>query len=116
MQKAKGSLAEYIKMKGGKVPIPECREIISQILEGLKYLHSLDIAHRDMKPGNILMMSYHTLKNAVKITDFSISAKLTDVLPAEISDTMGTPKYKAPEQFTGQPCSTVNIIKPFIIS
>ena len=78
-----------------------------QMLQGIKYLHQMDVAHRDLKPGNILLTSYSHLESAVRITDFSISAKLTDAFPHELTDTAGTFLYMAPEQFAVHPCTTV---------
>ncbi len=112
MDKAMGSLSDYIMIKGGKLPEEECREIMRQLMEGLKYLHLSNIVHRDMKPGNILMMSFDDLKDSVKITDFSISAKLTDAMPYELVDTAGTLLYKAPEQFSASPCTTYTDMWP----
>jgi len=107
MDRAKCSLSDYIKKHKGKVPIEEVKIILRQIMQGLQYLHIQNIAHRDMKPGNILLMSTTNLSQSVKITDFSISAKLNDALPYELFDTAGTFLYKAPEQFTGSLSTTV---------
>jgi len=106
MELAKCSLADYIK-KRGKLTEEESKVILRQILSGLKYLHISNIVHRDLKPANILLMSDKTLEGTIKISDFSISAKLTKALPFELTDTVGTFHYKAPEQFTSEGCTTV---------
>ena len=61
-----------------------------QIAEGLKFLHSKNIVHRDMKPSNIL---YDFLGNW-KITDFGLSRHVNTSMTANC----GTNDYRAPEQ------------------
>ena len=46
--------------------------IFKQIIDGLEYLHSINIMHRDIKPDNILFDK----SNNIKITDFGLSALL----------------------------------------
>ena len=87
--------------------------IISEIAKGLDYAHTktdkqtgrpLNIIHRDIKPGNILI-SYN---GQVKITDFGIAKAVRDpeaTMPGTGKDTTilpmiikGTPAYMSPEQ------------------
>lgn len=66
--------------------------IMRQILDGLLYLHSNNILHRDMSLSNLLLTS--DLK--VKIADFGLATQLSR--PDEKHMTMcGTPNYISPE-------------------
>ncbi|EFA84844.1 putative protein serine/threonine kinase [Heterostelium album PN500] len=71
--------------------------IIKQILHGLEYLHSLNIAHRDLKSANIMINS----KAEVKIIDFGFSIDLT-TLKADIH-MCGSPYWMSPEQIQEKP-------------
>lgn len=46
-------------------------KIYSQVLQGVKYCHSMDVAHRDLTPANILL----TEDMVVKLADFGLSVK-----------------------------------------
>ncbi|KAI5954278.1 hypothetical protein KGF54_002053 [Candida jiufengensis] len=68
-----------------------------QILCGLKYIHSADVVHRDLKPGNILV----TTQGILKICDFGLARgihpKFFKNRVATITNYVATRWYRAPE-------------------
>ncbi|MFM2249454.1 MAG: hypothetical protein RLZZ358_381 [Bacteroidota bacterium] len=93
------TLKEYLDRKGA-LPDNEVREIFSQMLDAVGYVHEQKLVHRDIKPSNFMIDK----KGKVKLMDFGI-AKNTDQNAAEYTQTgtgmmMGTPMYMSPEQIT----------------
>jgi len=78
---------------------------ISQILQGLYFLHSQRIVHGDIKPENIIFTSQKS--KALKIIDFGYARKRTQFKYCNMP--RGTPMYMAPDYLTGQYTENVDI-------
>lgn len=79
---------------------PVLLSFAKDLVFALSYLHSNGIIYCDLKPGNILLNEYSTLK----LCDFGLSQKLVDMVHGEEHateniDRQGTPYYMAPELF-----------------
>ena len=62
------------------------------VIDGLEYVHSKKVAHRDLKPQNILLFGPQLTP---KIADFGVSKVIQTIITN--SAMVGTPKYAAPE-------------------
>ncbi|XP_078431000.1 MAP3K epsilon protein kinase 1-like [Wolffia australiana] len=88
-----GSLATIIKPnKFGPFPESLVAVYISQVLEGLVYLHEQGVIHRDIKGANILT----TKEGLVKLADFGVATKLNEA-DLNTHSVVGTPYWMAPE-------------------
>ena len=65
---AGGDLLNYVR-KRRRLKEPLAKKIFKQIIDGLRYIHSKNVAHRDIKLDNILLDG----KGQVKIADFGVS-------------------------------------------
>ena len=95
-----GTLTQFLKKRYFNFSESQAANIINQIGQGLKYLHSYGIVHRDLKTENIMMTQLND-NGIIKIMDFGLS-KI--VGPKEgLIDGYGTLNYVAPEVLLREP-------------
>ena len=86
------SLYQYLKQNSqSRLPEGEVRKIFKQVAEGIDYMHSKNVTHRDIKLENLLLED--KTKN-IKIIDFGFAISCKD---RKLTSFCGTPSYMAPE-------------------
>jgi eukaryotic-like serine/threonine-protein kinase len=109
------SVAQLLQTKGRLGP-ETAVEIGVQACGGLEYAHRQGIIHRDVKPGNLMVIggpagrrrrdsSAHeppTGEMTVKLTDFGIARASAQTRLTQVGSVVGTAAYLAPEQARGE--------------
>lgn len=92
-----GNLYELMKSrKGNPFPDYKIRSILSQVLDGLAFMHRRGYFHRDIKPENLLMRG-----NVCKVADFGLAKEIRSLPP--YTDYVSTRWYRAPEVLLRSP-------------
>jgi hypothetical protein len=79
-------------------------ELMRQTLEGLTAAHALGMLHRDIKPGNIMVLDLPSGAFQVKILDFGLSKIAAEPSTQTVDEegfVTGSVYYMAPEQMEG---------------
>ncbi len=87
-------LRQLLKRKG-RLNDEEAKTYLRGVLEGLEYLHSRNVVHRDVKLANVLLDDNHK----TKLCDFGVAACTEE---GERWTLCGTPNYVAPEIVNGE--------------
>jgi serine/threonine-protein kinase len=90
-------------------------EVGAQACAGLEYAHRQGIIHRDVKPGNLMVIGGPAGRRApstahdpptgemtVKLTDFGIARAAEQTRLTQVGSVVGTAAYLAPEQARGE--------------
>ena len=96
MELLEGEDLEHFCEKNSLLPLRKVLDIIAETADALDYAYTQGVIHRDIKPGNIML-----LKNGhIKVTDFGI-AKAVSSSQTRTGIILGTPNYMSPEQING---------------
>lgn len=87
------------KLQQFPLPPRAAAELVYTLADAVRHAHERGVVHRDLKPANVLFLRDGT----PKLADFGL-AKLPDDEACDVTrtgETLGTPRYMAPEQTTG---------------
>ncbi|KAG8937814.1 hypothetical protein FRC03_007829 [Tulasnella sp. 419] len=105
-----GNVIEYLTLN----PIANRLSLVSDITQGLEYLHSIPVVHGDIKPENVLVDS----NGSASICDLGVAQFLDEALrvtgrTTSTPDTGGIDHYCCPELIEGKPKTTMSDIWAF---
>lgn len=114
MEYLEGETLDEVLKRRGKLPPVEAARLIYQALQGLTHIQEQDMVHRDLEPGNLMLVpaarpgqADTTLHATLKILDIGLGRALFDeggpetTSPVDLTQAgtlLGTPDYMAPEQ------------------
>ena len=97
MEFIQGEPLDYIE-DHGEVSFDRIASFTVQICAGLEAIHNSEVVHRDLKPGNIMILP----NDVVKITDFGVARPKSSDL-TQHNEIVGSVHYMAPEVWLGKP-------------
>ncbi len=95
-----------LRSSGRMAPKVAC-DIMWQVCDAVRFIHSRSIIHGDIKSENIFLVRSASARRTVKVLDFGLARPDLGKGAGSID---GTPEYLAPERITGAPASTATDI------
>jgi len=87
--------------QSGRLPLERALNIAKQLAGALEAAHAEGVAHRDLKPRNVLI----DLDDHVYVSDFGLAKSLEGEASTmtRVGEVLGTPRYMSPEQAESKP-------------
>jgi eukaryotic-like serine/threonine-protein kinase len=90
-------------LRGGALSDRDVARIGSALCDALAHAHVKDVVHRDVKPGNVMVLAEPAAgAGFAKLTDFGVAHLADGETLTRTGDVVGTLAYMAPEQFEGR--------------
>ncbi|MGB7587311.1 MAG: protein kinase, partial [Solirubrobacterales bacterium] len=104
MEYVAGRSGAQILQREGPLDFETAAEVGVQACAGLDYAHRRGIIHRDVKPGNLMIVGEPVGggEMTVKLTDFGIARAIEQTRITQVGSVVGTAAYLAPEQVRGE--------------
>jgi serine/threonine-protein kinase len=104
MEYVEGRSGAQLLQRHGTLDEHTTVDIARQACLGLDYAHRRGIIHRDVKPGNLMIVGGPAGggEMTVKLTDFGIARAAEQTRITQVGSVVGTAAYLAPEQVRGE--------------
>jgi serine/threonine protein kinase len=101
MEWLEGRTLDEELLKQGWFSFSRAADVTRQISAALAEAHRKQVVHRDLKPGNIMLVDTPGGRDHVKVLDFGIGKAVGETMAGSmVSTVVGTPHYASPEQLT----------------
>jgi len=107
------TLREVIADRDSMIGVDKILRIVLQIADALSHVHRKGVIHRDMKPGNIMILEREGEELFVKLLDFGLARVQSFTKLTQTGNIMGSIHYLSPEQFKGEKITSASDIFSF---
>lgn len=111
MEYVEGRSGAQLLQRDGALAPEVAVEIAAQACAGLEYAHRMGIIHRDVKPGNLMVIGGPAGGGSamtVKLADFGIARAAEQTRLTQVGSVVGTAAYLSPEQSRGEEATPIS--------
>jgi serine/threonine-protein kinase len=111
MEFVEGRSGAQLLQRDGALEPRVAVEIAAQSCAGLEYAHRMGIIHRDVKPGNLMVIggpAGGVAEMTVKLADFGIARAAEQTRLTQVGSVVGTAAYLSPEQSRGEEATPIS--------